>query len=76
MEHSQIQPVAVDDQEPTCVAALTVMAAHLGVSNEQVLLALKMSCIPPESPAHEWADVLSRALSLLTFPVQGYSHVL
>ena len=76
MEHSLIQPCPVDDTEPTCVAALTIMAAHLGASREQVQLALKMSCIPQESPAHEWADVLSRALSLLTFPVRGYDHAL
>lgn len=76
MEHSHIQPVSVNDHEPTCLAALTVMAAHLGVSSEQIHLALTMSCIPHAAPAGEWSGVLERALSLLTHPVRGYDHAL
>ena len=76
LEQRRIQPVAVSDHEPTCVAALTVMAAHLGVSREQVHLALTMSCIPPAAPAGDWSTVLERALSLLTHPVRGYAHAL
>ena len=76
MEQNRIHPVPVDAQEPTCLAALSVMAAHLGVSSTQVRLALKMACIPLERPAAEWADVLPRALSLLEHPVRGYDHAL
>ena len=76
MEHSRIQPISVNNQEPTCLAALTVMAEKLGVSSEQIRLALKMSAIPAESPASEWSSMLERALSLLTHPVRGYDHAL
>ena len=76
MEHTLIQPISVNGQDPTCFAALTVMAAHLGVSDEQVRLALMMACIPYAAPAGEWSGVLERALSLLTHPVRGYDHVL
>ena len=76
VEHSRIQPISVNGQEPTCLAALTVMAAPLGVSEAQVRLALTIACIPPLAPAGEWHGVLERALSLLTHPVRGYNYAL
>lgn len=65
MEHSLIQPCPVDDTEPTCVAALTIMAAHLGASREQVHLALTGCAIPSQAAAKDWESSLSRALDVL-----------
>ena len=70
MEHSLIQPVAVNGQEPTCFAALTVMVKNLGCDAVQLEATLKECSIPIQGNAEEWTSSLMRAQTWLEYSLR------